>query len=702
MAMVCTVILVAMSTVTAQNWTGDGGRGTSITILVPQATSLAENQRHLPALVQGEFVTNFTNYSAIRVVDRERMDEVYIDLISGAYDDDAVKKVFDLGRLEPTTYYMVGNITKTGTEYNLQMRIIKTADKTTTASFSRTFTFWQLSNLTGIRQASLDLLPRIGVALTENARQELAGAAPANHVTAQTALARGVTAQWHGAEVAALSYYFQAAAFDPSLVEAVNRSSILNANISSGSMGDNIRNDIAWRKQWVERLEETEKFFDNFNRMESMPYTLFYVPDIKQGAINYQNESVTMSIETYLYGSGVWTLSIERALQAVWDGLNATNRKDVWQLGGWPQRGVTDLNAFARRNNNFSVVFELLNNQKKVIGRQTLQAGGSWGLNWSGRPTIDISALDRKTLHFQNVDANEISDRMAIRVANVNGRDAEAAAIDGILQIRAITGNEVAVNDRFRFAKGEIQGFGNHRVSELVIPNIIWGDPVVSIGNGAFRNAGLTRITIHNGVRFIGHEAFLDNDNLSSVTIGPDVIMGSNSFGGGGFHGFPENYLQVGRRANTYHQSNFRFVRGEIQGFATNAATRGRTLNIPESIWGNPVTSIGNRAFENHQATRIVIPNSVRSIGSNAFWTDAVLSEINIIIGANVAMNGNPFRLRVRMGHGNNSVIMLLDCSGRAREESFAIRYDRNRKAAGTYTFPSRRLGGISIWQYKP
>jgi len=264
--------------------------------------------------------------------------------------------------------------------------------------------------------------------------------------------------------------------------------------------------------------------------MESMPYTLFYVPDIKQGAINYQNETVVMSIETYLRGSDIWTLSIERALQTVYDGLNATGRKDTWQLGNWPQRSVTDLNVFVRRSKKFSVVFELVNSQNKVIGKQTLQAEGFWGLNWRGRPNIEISSMDRKTLHFQNVNANDITDRMTIRVASVNGADAEIAAIDGVLQIRTLTEDEVAANDAFKFVRGEVQGFARRQnvprgqLMALIIPEIIWGEPVASIGTGAFRNVGLGTVTIPNSVRFIGGDAFSDN-SLERIIIGANVAM---------------------------------------------------------------------------------------------------------------------------------------------------------------------------------
>ncbi|MDR2716693.1 MAG: leucine-rich repeat domain-containing protein [Treponema sp.] len=601
-------------------WTGTGGKEMSIAILAPKATGLEKNQGYLPALVQGEFVSNFSGFSAISVLDRERLDEQYAELFSGYYDDNA-KAGLDLGHLTPTTHIMGGNITRTATGYALQIQITKTADKMTTASYSGTLTFAELDNLTGIRRASLDLLQKMGVTLTAQTREELAGAAKDNHVSAQTALARGITAQKQGTEVAALSYYFQAAAYDPSLMEAANRSSILNANISSGNIGDNVRNDIAWRKDWVTRLTETEQYFDSFNRTESMPYTLFYISgEIKQGAVNYQNESVALSIETHLHGSGIWTVSIERALQAVYNGLDATTRKDTWGLASWPRQGVTNLNAFAGRRQNFAVVFELLNSQNKVIGRQTLQTGGSWGLNWSGRPTVNVDADERKTLTFQNVNANDISDSMTIRITTVNGADAETAARNGVLQIRTITREEVDRYNQWRFAKGAIQGFANdaarkaeiavtgtrytgmdyyrnvptyRNVKELNIPNIIWGDPVVFIGNSAFAGLDLDRVSIPDSVIYIGREAFANNSLISikggngvtsigagafwkaidgqgifntinipnrvtsigekafgywrTITIGANVDMAQDSWG------FINFYNENGRKAGTYH-----------------------------------------------------------------------------------------------------------------------------------------------------
>ena len=431
------LVMAACMTAQAQqaaNWTGSGGKGISIAILAPTASGLAKNQSYLPALVQGEFVSNFSGYSAISVLDRERLDTINLELISPVYDDSAIGVAArQIGNLAHTTHIMGGNITKTATGYALQMHITKTDDKTAAASYSGTFTFAELDNLTGVRRASLDLLQKMGVELSEKAQVELAGAAAESRVNAQTALAKGVTAQREKSEVAALSYYFQAAAFDPSLIEAANRSSKLKADITSGSMGDNIRNDIQWRKDWIARLAEAEQFLDNFRQTVSLPQTLYYSDNIKQGNVNYQTETVNLSIETIITTDGRWALPMQRALQAVYDGLTTTKRAGEWQLN-WPSRKVTDLNAFAGQSQEFSVVFELLNNQNKVIGRQTLKTSGFW--RWGSGLKVEISSPSSNTVYFQNVNANDITDRMAIRIASVNGEDAAIAAKNGVLQIR--------------------------------------------------------------------------------------------------------------------------------------------------------------------------------------------------------------------------------------------------------------------------
>ncbi|MCL2834737.1 MAG: leucine-rich repeat domain-containing protein [Treponema sp.] len=602
-------------------YTGDGGKGMRLGILVPQGQGLSAEQNYLPAMVQGVLVSNISKYSAISVLDRVSLDKVIAETENLAYQDNP--DIVQLGKVAQVGDMMTGTILQTSTGYALQINVSDTTNNAKTiASYSAACTVADLDNHAAIQKASMDLLTQMGVTLTQQARQELGAAAAANSVIAQTALAKGITAQKQGTEVAALSYYFQASTYDSSLAEAANRSSILNANISSGNIGNDVRNDIQWRKDWVARLTETEQYFSNFNQTQSMPYTLFYTNDIKQGTVDYQKETVAMSIDTYLHGSDIWTLSIERALQAVYDGLNATGRKDTWGLGSWPQQGVTNLNAFAGQRQNFSVVFELLNNQGRVIGRQTLQTGGSWGLSWSGRPSFSVSSDVRQPLNFQNVNANDISDSLTIRVASVNGTDAETAARYGILQIRTITKAEVDANDKYRYSRGELQGFANSsdRVSYLIIPDTIWGDPVVSIGKEAFANKNLTNVLISSNVSSIGEKAFSDNQlttilipnsvtyigdaafrtqrnnnqnensyAVTSISIGANVTLDGEPFGmhynyygtqgqhyEGVSYAFRGSYIQNNMKAGTYNY---------IEGWIYDAP--GKNTNVSEVIQKN-------------------------------------------------------------------------------------------------------------------
>ena len=484
-------------------FTGDGGKGMSLGILVPESEGLGEDQASLPTVVQGVLVTNISKFSAISVLDRVALDRVIDETLDGIYEEDNLD-IVRLGHVAQVGHMMTGKIIRTIAGYTLQINVSDTTPNARTiASYSGNFTEFEFGNHTAMQKASQDLLTQMGVRLTAAAIAELSRTESQESIAAETALAKGIIAQRQGTEVAALNYFNQAAARNPSLREATNRVSILNANISSGNIGENVRNDIVWRRNWLERLTETEQYFAEFNRTESMHYTLFYSDEIKQGAVNYQNETVTLSIETYLRPSHTWGRTIgvpmQRTLRAVYNGLQATQRTGDWGLQGWPGRGVTNLNSFARRNSGFAIDAELLNDRNEVIGRQSFQGEGWWEYAYSQNAPAGVRISDdvRRTVSF-TVKADDITNRLTIRIAGVNGESAEIAARNGILQIRAITKAEfdrnVTLNSRFNFVLGEIRGISSNARREdfgrdgfeLYIPGVIWGDPVSSIGREAF------------------------------------------------------------------------------------------------------------------------------------------------------------------------------------------------------------------------
>jgi len=530
---------IQQTTPASPYFTGNGGRGISIAILPPQVTGLANDQGYLPALIQGEFVSNFSTYSAISVLDRQRLDDQYAELFSGYYDDDNSASM-DLGRLTPTTHIMGGNITRTATGYVLQMQITDTASKMTTASYSGTISFTELNNMTGIRRASIELLQRMGVTLTARARQELTREADADHVNAQTALAQGITAQQLGNDVEALSFFIKAGSYDPGLTEIENRLSIISASIASDSIGANARNDIAWRRQWLARLQETETFYRNYVN-EPQPYYLLYDSNIRQGTINYQNETVELSFNMRLVPDDFWVHTINEVILTIEESLRATGRTGDWGFD-WPNNVVSTPSPFTGKSNNFSVVTEVINEQGQSIGRGTVSIPYGFFVRFG---ITSARGLWQGTVSIPGVDVNFITDRLSIRVISIDGIPAETAARQKRITILPANefgmlsrpGGVVATNEAFFTVNnsGVLTGY-NGSQTNVVIPSIINGITVIEIGERALQSKNLISVMIPNGVRTIGNSAFSNNSQLTRVNF-PNSI---NSIGNSAF--FPGLY----------------------------------------------------------------------------------------------------------------------------------------------------------------
>jgi len=642
-------------------WTGDGGRGISLAVLEPAGRGITQNEQWMLSLIQSSITGDFNKYSAMTIIDRQNLETILkeqLQSISGNYSDYEIIKI---GHLTNAKYILGGSVSRTTNAFMLELAVTDVESGVRKASLTPTpVTPAALENLSAVKEASAELLRQLGVNLTSAGLTELKKPLAISQVNAEAALARGVIAQRQGTEVAALSYFFQAASLDTSLVEAANRSSTMSANISSGNIGMNIRNDIVWRREWVARLTEAENFFNNV----PPPYTLFYSTGIETGAINYQTETAVLSIPASLRATG--HDSLQRALQVVYDGLNATRRKDEWGLANWPQQSVTGTNMFAsQKQYNLQIVFELVNERNQVIGRQTvtMRPGFRYTFN-NNRMGIEHTGNIFNNISFNAVKADDISDSLTIRIASINNAAPQTAQF----QITALTGTQwTQTGSQFylRVERGELKGFNSSlsaselsQYRNLVIPSTgYWGEPLVitSIGIGAFRDKQLTGVTIPNSVTSIGDYAFWKNrltnvtvpNNLTtignfafhdnpiiSITIGANVRLGTIAFG----LGFEKVYKGV---AGTYNYdpdianptAHLQIRDGEIIGFNSSFSTsdivRHRNLVIPSTgPWGEPlgITSIRNFAFSDKQLTGITIPNGITSIGNHAFYKNQLTS----------------------------------------------------------------------------
>ena len=149
-------------------------------------------------------------------------------------------------------------------------------------------------------------------------------------------------------------------------------------------------------------------------------------------------------------------------------------------------------------------------------------------------------------------------------------------------------------------------------------------DRVTTIPDSAFRGcSGLTSVTIGGGVTSIGDSAFSGCTGLTSITI-PDSVTSIGYYAFSGCSGLKS--INVSKNNSAY---------SSVDGILYDK-NKTQIIHVPYAIQGaitipNSVTSIGYEAFYGCTGlTSITIPDSVTSIGSWAFYDCRGLTSVTI------------------------------------------------------------------------
>jgi hypothetical protein len=175
---------------------------------------------------------------------------------------------------------------------------------------------------------------------------------------------------------------------------------------------------------------------------------------------------------------------------------------------------------------------------------------------------------------------------------------------------------------------------GGSSFRDNLLTSITFPASVTTIYGNSFRGNNITSVTVPGSVSTFGSAVFEDNQITTVVFDGPVASFGSPSFIRNPLDSITYNgttYLAtapVAEQCYTYSAgtiTNYRYSDMNLIK-SSGIGCLARDITTPATLGGNPVTTIGNFAFESKGLTSVIISSGVTSVNDYAFNDNSITS----------------------------------------------------------------------------
>jgi hypothetical protein len=437
-------------------------------VLRPAGKGIDADEQKFLDIIQSVLNDNFKKFSAITLSDIQNMEaivEYQTFAASGIFSDEGF---ISIGNITNSRYLLVGTLLKVNAgSYNLDLSIVDSVNTIKLATYNKNVTFKELSSLSAINAATAELLPQLGVVLTDNGKSALTTGQSEAEAEAQNALAMSMEAGRQGDFVTSLIYSYSASELDANSAAAKTQAAA--AFKLMGGAGGAIIDDFQKQQLWKKNLTEFEKFY-----REHPPFEIVYtsVP-IQDGTSDY--DSGTADFSFYI---GLRNKRNVRVMQKVLNDILKELRKTAykrneWGFDDWPRISAestkkdpveTKFFAATPGYQEFSIVVGLFNNRDENVGTTTFSLYGQLLMK---NGSISSDSTQERRLHISNVDINRLTEDMQIRILTIDGVDADKSNKDNYVKNAVVRKMLIAERSSISKAERKIPELPEERAARL-------------------------------------------------------------------------------------------------------------------------------------------------------------------------------------------------------------------------------------------